>query len=115
MEYVFGNKNARAPGASLVSGSNNEEQTKIALSDTAIGMLSFAWINDDVKGVGIIDNENTIDPVIDNIKNGLYPISRTLQLVTNGVPDGVVDEYIDYILGTEGQKVVEECGYVSTK
>ena len=27
MEYVFGNKDARALGVDLVSGSNNEEQT----------------------------------------------------------------------------------------
>ena len=93
-----------------------KSRPKVALSDKAIGMLSFAWINEDVKGVGIIDNGNIIDPIIVNIKNGLYPISRNLELVTNGVPDGVVvGEFIDYILGSEGQKVVEECGYVSTK
>ncbi|MFQ5709943.1 MAG: phosphate ABC transporter substrate-binding protein [bacterium] len=112
MAYVFGDKKARAPGADLVSGSNNEEQTKIALSDAAIGMLSNAWINADVKGVGIDVAGKIIQPTIENIKNGSYPISRDLNLVTNGEPTGIVKAFIEYILSPAGQRIVEASGYV---
>ncbi|MGR3218443.1 MAG: phosphate ABC transporter substrate-binding protein [Candidatus Anammoxibacter sp.] len=115
MAYVFGDKTAKAPGADLVSGSNNEEQTKIALSDTAIGMLSVAWINNDVKGIGINVEGEIIEPTIGNIRNGTYPISRDLNLITNGEPEGLVKEFINYILKPEGQKIVEESGYVAIK
>jgi len=47
MKVVMGNSKASAQGADLVIGSNNEEQTAIAQSDSAIGMLSHAWFNDD--------------------------------------------------------------------
>lgn len=115
MAYIFGDKMAHARGADLISGSNNEEQTKVALSDTAIGMLSNAWINEDVKGVGIKVNGEVIQPSIANIKNGSYPISRNLSLITNGKPSGYVREFIQYILSPDGQKIVEESGYVGIK
>lgn len=63
MRYLFGKSNARAPGARLVTGSNNEEQAKIAQSDSAIGMLSIAWINDDVVGIGIREGRQIIIPL----------------------------------------------------
>jgi phosphate transport system substrate-binding protein len=51
---ILGDKHARAAGASIISGSNNEEQAIISRSDAAIGMLSNAWLNDKVRGIDII-------------------------------------------------------------
>lgn len=113
MEIVMGDKEAEAPGADLVLGSNNEEQTSIVQSDAAIGMLSNAWLNDDVKGLNIKMNDSIfIEPSLANIVNGTYPITRNLEIVTRGEPKGQLKEFIDYVLGPEGQKFVEEAGYV---
>lgn len=112
MEFVFGDPKARAPGARLVTGSNNEEQAKIAQSDAAIGMLSLAWINEDVAGVGIRMNGRVIGPTLENVRNGSYPIARDLILVTAGAPAGPVKAFIDYLLGPEGQRIVAEAGYI---
>lgn len=114
MQYLFGDENAKAPGADIVTGSNNEEQSKIAQSDSAIGMLSHAWINKDVIGIGIIEVDGKIiEPTIENIKNGSYPIARNLSLITSGEASGVIREFIDFIVDTEGQHIVEENGYVT--
>lgn len=116
MEAVFGNKNAKAPGADIVLGSNNEEQTAIAQSNAAIGMLSLPWLNDKVRGLSIaIENGKTIKPIRENVVNGTFPIVRDLILVTNGEPAGKMKEFIDYILSEEGQSIVEEAGYVRVK
>lgn len=115
MAYIFGDKKARAKGADLISGSNNEEQTKVALSDSAIGMLSQAWINEDVKGAGIEIDGKVIEPTLENIKNRTYPISRDLNIITNAEPNGFAKEFINYILSPAGQKIVEESGYVPIK
>ncbi len=112
MHYLFGKSNARAPGARLVTGSNNEEQAKIAQSDSAIGMLSIAWINDDVIGVGIREGDRVIHPTLDNVRTGRFPIVRNLNLVTAGKPVGVSRRFIEYLLGAEGQKIVEDSGYI---
>ena len=116
MEAVFGNKNAKAPGADIVLGSNNEEQTAIAQSNAAIGMLSLPWLNDKVRGLSIaIENGKTIEPIRENVVNGTFPVVRDLILVTNGEPAGKTKEFIDYILSEEGQSIVEEAGYVRVK
>ena len=113
MKAVMGNKEAEAPGADLVLGSNNEEQTAVAQSDAAIGMLSHAWMNDDVKGLSIVlPDGREIAPTLENIVNDSFPIVRNLLIVTNGNPSGRIKEFIDYILSPEGQKIVAEAGYV---
>lgn len=113
MEIVLGDKEAIAAGADLVLGSNNEEQTAIVQSDAAIGMLSNAWLNKNVKGLRIkMTDGASIEPTIENIINGTYPITRNLEIVTRGKPTGKLKDFIDYILSEEGQKFAEEAGYV---
>ena len=113
MEYFFNDPKALANGADIVSGSNNEELTKITLSDSAIGMLSAAWANQDVKEIGLKVNGKVIFPSKENVRNGVYPISRDLIFLTNGKPQGMVKEFIEFLLSQQGQKIVEESGYVS--
>ena len=112
MEYVLGDENAQAPGARLVTGSNNEEQSKIGQSDAAIGMLSLAWMNRDVVGVAIRQGNGLIEPTLENIRNSRFPISRNLNFVTAGEAKGAVREFIDFMLSPRGQEIVEESGYV---
>jgi len=112
MHYLFGNSKARAPGARLVTGSNNEEQAKIAQSDSAIGMLSIAWMNEDVAGIGIHEGSQVIQPTLDNVRNGRFPIARNLNLITAGQPAEAVKLFIDYLLSEEGQRLVAESGYI---
>jgi len=113
MNAILGDKKAKALGADLVIGSNNEEQTAIMQSDSAIGMLSHAWLNQDVKGLSIrMSNKTVVTPTLKNIINGSFPITRDLVLITNGTPKGKVKGFIDFILSKEGQTIVEEAGYV---
>ncbi len=116
MKAVMGDKEANAPGADLVLGSNNEEQTAITQSKAAIGMLSNAWLNQDVKGLGIITPEGTvIEATLENIINNSYPITRQLYLITDGAPQGTIKELLNTIFSTEGQKIVAKSGYVPLK
>ncbi len=114
MQAVLGDKEAAAPGADLVVGSNNEEQTALVQSDAAIGMLSNGWLNDDVKGLAIeMPGGGLVEPTLENIRSGRFPITRDLLLITNGKPEGTVKRFIDFVLSAEGQNIVEAAGYVS--
>jgi phosphate transport system substrate-binding protein len=114
MKSVFGNKEEEAPGADAVSGSNNEEQTILTQSDAAIGMLSHAWLNDEVKGLSIVlKDSSVVAPTLANIVNGSFPITRDLTVISNGTPLGLEKEFLDYLLSPEGQQFVKDAGYVS--
>lgn len=112
-EIVIGDKKAEAAGADLVIGSNNEEQTAMTQSDAAIGMLSLAWLNEDVKGVSIVtDSGAVITPSLENVRNGSYPIARDLNIIVRGDISPKAQAFVDYLLSPSGQVFVQESGYV---
>jgi len=63
---------------------------------------------------GADDLLETKDEAVNAVATGLYPSppARELNLVTNGKPSGVVQEFIRWIL-TDGQQYVGEAGYVT--
>ena len=61
------------------------------------------------------DKSVAYPPTPETIKNGSYPISRYLYMYMTNRPTGEVKKYIDWILSTEGQKLVVELGYFPVK
>lgn len=53
-----------------------------------------------------------IYPIKEKIKSGAYPLGRYLHLYTISTPTGVVKEFIDWILNSDGQKIIEQNGFV---
>ncbi|MBI4970860.1 MAG: PstS family phosphate ABC transporter substrate-binding protein [Candidatus Omnitrophica bacterium] len=47
--------------------------------------------------------------------SGHYPIARYLYMYTGFKPKGKIKEYLSWILSPEGQKIVEEVGYIPLK
>ena len=112
MKIIAGDSKAAAPGADLVLGANNEEQTAISQSDSAIGMLSFAWLNEDVRGIAILQDGQRIEPSLEAVANGTYPIVRDLVIVVRNDIKPAAQKFVDYVLGPEGQNFVEDAGYI---
>ncbi|MDQ6970687.1 MAG: substrate-binding domain-containing protein [Mariprofundus sp.] len=111
-EAVLGSAHARAPGASLISGSNNEEQAIVARSNQAIGMLSNAWLNDQVRGIAIDVDGVGIKPTIEQIRNGRYPISRGLHVLIAKNATPATRALIQFLLSKAGQDIVKQAGYL---
>lgn len=82
--------------------------TNIAQDPDAIGYVSLGSLNDTVKAVKI----NGVASTVDNIKNKSYEIARPFNLATKEELSEVATDFMNYILSTEGQKVVEENGYI---
>lgn len=55
------------------------------------------------------------EPNLESVKSGNYPIARYLYMYSRSKPKGIMKEYIDWILGPEGQKMVHEVGYFPVK
>ena len=54
-------------------------------------------------------------PTAATIKNKTYPISRYLYMYLKSKPTGETKKFIDWILGSEGQKMIATVGYFPVK
>ena len=78
----------------------------------AIGYSGLAYANDHVKIVPVVNTDGTaVTPTVATAVDGSYPIARPLLMYTSGQPEGVVKEYLDWILSAEGQKIIADKGY----
>jgi phosphate transport system substrate-binding protein len=96
----------------LEKNSNGAVKQTVAQTPGAIGYVGLGYIDATVKAMEIKSGDHYVSPTIANVKNGSYPISRSLYLLVNGEPTGLTEEFIDFVLGTEGQTIVEEEGFV---
>ena len=102
-----------APAALMLS-SSQAIADEVAGNSTAIGYYGMGYISKNQKPVAIAKDEKSEYemPVIENVINGRYPISRPLFLYTNGTPEGLVKKFIDFTLSKEGQKIVLATDFV---
>lgn len=80
----------------------------------AIGYASFGVANQNAGKV-VAMKVNGVEPTKENILNGSYIIQRPLLLVGSGEPTAVQQAFLDVVLGEEGQKTVEEMGFIPMK
>lgn len=76
--------------------------------ENAIGYASLGSLNDSVKAVNIDGAEATTENVLD----GSYTISRPFNIATKGDLSEAAQDFMQYILSAEGQKVVSDNGYI---
>jgi len=112
---VLGSSHARAEGASIISGSNNEEQMIVSRSDNAIGMLSNAWLNDKVRGVDVVVNGKAIAPTIEHVRDGSYPIARGLHVLLPHNATAATKDFVQFLLSEQGQAIVKHVGYLPVR
>ena len=91
-----------------ITSSTEVVMTTVAGNKNAIGYCSLGSLNDTEKAVKI----DGVEATVDNINNGKYAISRPFNIATNGTPSEVTQDFINYILSEDGQKIVEENGYI---
>ena len=92
-----------------ITNSSSVMMTSVAGNTEAIGYISLGSLNDTVKAVKIDGAEATVD----NIKSGTYKIARPFNIATKGEVSDVAQDFIKYIMSEDGQKVVEDNGYIS--
>jgi len=77
----------------------------------AIGYVGLGYDKPTIKVLTV----SGVKPDVTTVLDGTYPLSRDLNMYTNGAPSGVTKAYIDWILGAEGQKIVADQGFVPLK
>ena len=96
--------------AADVTNSTEVMLTSVAGNKGAAGYVSLGSLGDSVKALKI---DGTY-PSVANIKTGSYKVSRPFNIVTKeaGVSD-VAEDFIRFILSSDGQAVVESAGYIA--
>ena len=82
--------------------------TSVAGDTYAIGYVSLGSLNDTVKAVKIDGAEATVE----NIKSGTYKIARPFNIATKGEVSEAAQDFINYIMSGDGQKVISDNGYI---
>jgi phosphate transport system substrate-binding protein len=114
-EHVMNNKNYASSVLSMpATGSiiQSVGQTK-----GAIGYVGLAYIEKDVKALKVsYDKGKTyVGPSMATAKDKTYPVVRPLYYYYITSIEKTVKPFIDYTLSAEGQKTVEQIGYVPLK
>ena len=108
-ELVMGSTAVETPGVKTVAQGSAEVKTAVTGSDKAIGYLGYSYANS--SDLGALKYEG-VDANVENIKNGSYPLHRHLYFYTWGQPTACAQKFIDFVIGSVGQKVAGENGFI---
>lgn len=114
---LFGVEEKQADGTKVdnttidaeIANSTSIVLSTVAGNPNAIGYISLGSMNDTVKALKIDGAEATVD----NIKSGTYKIYRPFNIATKAEISPITQDFINFILSTDGQAVVEDKGYIS--
>ena len=93
----------------IVTNSTDVMMTSVAGDTYGIGYISLGSLNDTVKAVKI----DGVEASVENIKAGTYTVARPFNIAVLGEVSEVTQDFINYIMSTEGQAVVEGKGYIT--
>lgn len=96
----------------LEKNSNGAVKQTVTQTPGAIGYVGLGYVDESVKALNVKTDGDEVEPTIENVINGSYPISRSLFMLVKGEPTGLAKDFIDFVLSDEGQAIVKEEGFV---
>ncbi len=109
-EHVLGNADFHPaiqtlPGTSAVTNAVSKDLKSIGYGGIAYAKgIHHAMVKKDASSPAV-------EPSMENVLSAKYPISRYLYWCTAGEPAGEMRRLVDWVLGAEGQQLVQEVGY----
>ncbi len=88
---------------------------EIRQNPNAIGYDGLGYVTEEMKVIGVATSAGGefVLPSSETVDSGAYPVARDLYMYTNGVPTGIIKDYLDWILTAEAQNIVTELGFIS--
>ena len=103
-ENADGEKVDNTTADAQVTNSTAVMMTGVAQDPQAIGYISLGSLDDSVKALKVDGAEASAE----NVKNGTYKVSRPFNIVTGDSLSDVAQDFVDYILSSDGQAIVGE-------
>lgn len=83
--------------------------TLCAIGYTALAYAPPAAVK--IPCIVVADGDTCVTPSIQSAVDGTYPLARPLLMFTASEPEGIVKDYLDWVLADEGQCLVRARGY----
>lgn len=103
------NKTDSTTTSAVTINSTEAVITNVKDNEAAIGYISLGSLNDTVKALKI----GGVEATADNVKSGDYAVSRPFNIAYKGELSDVAQDFVDYIMSSDGQKIVSDNGYVT--
>lgn len=103
-----GNKTDRTTPNAIIANQTEIMMQNVAGDKNAIGYASLGSVNDSIKVLSIDGAEASVE----NVLNGSYKISRPFNIATKGDLSDAAQDFINYILSSDGQTVINDAGYI---
>lgn len=103
------NKTDNTTTSAVTINSTEAVITNVKDNEAAIGYISLGSLNDTVKALKI----GGVEATADNVKSGDYAVSRPFNIAYKGELSNVAQDFVDYIMSSDGQKIVSDNGYVT--
>ncbi len=117
-EHVLKRGNTKSPEEfspeALLMPSSQAIADEVQQNPHAIGYVGMGYICQALKAVAVAvePGKPFIEPNVETVMDGSYPISRPLFLYTNGEPTDYIKIFVDYALSESGQKMVKDTDFV---
>lgn len=92
----------------IVQSSTGAVVKTVKSTPDSIGYVSLEAVDDSVKAVTVEGVKASADTVLD----GTYKIQRPFIYIVGDKVDNATQDYIDYVMSSEGQKEVEKAGFI---
>lgn len=103
------NKTDNTTTSAVTINSTEAVITNVKDNEAAIGYISLGSLNDTVKALKI----GGVEATVDNVKSGDYAVSRPFNIAYKSELSDVAQDFVDYIMSSDGQKIVSDNGYVT--
>jgi phosphate transport system substrate-binding protein len=100
--------------ADVIIGDNEQGIKTVAGNPNAISYVSIGAAEYSAKhGVSIrLMPVGGVEPSVENVRNGLFPLSRPLTLVTAAEPQGLAADFIRFARSAQADKIVRSQHFV---
>ena len=102
-----GTKTDKTTNEAVIANKTDVMLTNVAGDEYGIGYVSLGSLSSSVKAVKV----DGVEATAENVKNGTYKVAIPFNIATKSDISDVAQDFIDYILSSEGQEIVSD-GYI---
>src|SRR5262245_1190213 len=99
-------------GGSQTMAGNEQIAAEVGKNPNGVGYVGMAYTK--ASGIKVVSIDGAT-PSVKSVQDHSYPYWRPTFYYTNGEPTGLAKQFLDYTIGSAGQKIVAQVGFVPIK